>query len=79
MGNPQKNILSVTMLFIVFSLHACGGDNKDEEQSSIDKFTSETAQKAVHQIQDPIDQARAVQVLADEHVKQMSKDVEEMK
>ncbi len=79
MRNPQKNILYVAMLFITFSLHACGGDNKEEKQSSINKLTSETAQKAVQQIQDPMDQARAIQVLADEHVKQTSKDVEEMK
>ncbi len=79
MRNPPKNILYLAILFIVLSLQACGEDSENEEQSAINKFTSETAQKAVHQIQDPIDQARAVQVLADEHVKQMSKNVEEMK
>ena len=79
MGTPPKNILYLAVLFIVLSLQACGEDSKDEEQSTIDKFTSETAQIAVHQIQDPLDQARAVQVLADEHANQMSKDMEEMK
>ncbi len=66
-----KNIMYLTMLCIVFSLSACGGNSEDEEKSSIEQFTSETAKKAVQHIQEPIDKARAVQVLADQHSKQV--------
>jgi uncharacterized protein YecA (UPF0149 family) len=78
MNKSPKNIHYLAILFIIFSLSACGGNSEEEEQSTIDKFTSETAQKAVQQIQDPLDKAHAIQALADEHVKQMSKDMEEM-
>ena len=78
MNKTPFNICYLAILFIIFSLSACGGNSEEEEQSSIDKFTSETAQKAVQQIQNPMDKAHAIQALADEHVKQMKKDVEEM-
>ena len=53
----------------------CSGE-EEKKKSSIDSFTEETAQKAVEYIQDPLDKARAVQQLANEHSREIKQSVE---
>jgi hypothetical protein len=73
---PANKLLFITLLLTSGILSACGGNSEEEEKSTIDQFTEETANKAVHYIQDPIDKARDVQVLSDQHSEQVKQAVE---
>lgn len=53
----------------------CSGDD-EKKKSSVDSFTEENAQKAVEYIQEPLDQARAVQQLANKHSGEIKKAAE---
>jgi len=58
--------------------NGCSGDD-EKKKSSVDSFTEETAQKAVKYIQEPLDKARAVQQLANEHSEEIKQTVEAKK
>jgi PBP1b-binding outer membrane lipoprotein LpoB len=62
----MKKTIPFLLLCYALSFTGCSGD-EEEKKSSVDSFTEETAQKAVEYIQDPLDKARAVQQLVDEH------------
>lgn len=75
MKHTANKLLFIPLLLTTCILSACGGDS-EEEKSAIDKLTEETASKAVHYIQDPIDKAQNVQVLSNQHSEQIEQAVE---
>lgn len=73
---PANKLLFFILLLTACMISACSGNSEEEEKSAIDQFTEETASKAVHYIQDPIDKARAVQVLSNQYSEQIEHAVE---
>lgn len=71
-----NKLLFFTLLLTACIISACGGNSEEEKKSVIDQFTEETADKAVHYIQDPIDKARAVQILSNQYSEQIEHAVE---
>lgn len=78
MRRSANKLLFIPLLLTTCILSACGGDS-EEEKSAIDQFTEETASKAVHYIQDPLDKAQDVQVLSNQHSEQIEQALEEEK
>ncbi len=74
-----KAALLFSTLLLTLSLAACSGDNDTEKESSIDKFTKETAHQAVDHINAPIDKAKAVQELVNQQQKDADQAIEELK
>lgn len=68
---------SILFLLLCYALliSGCSGD-EEKKKSSVDSFTEETAQKAVEYIQEPLDKARAVQQLANDHSGEIKQTVE---
>ena len=80
MRRSANKLLFIPLLLTTCILSACGGDSEEEEKkSAIDQFTEETASKAVHYIQDPINKARDVQDLSNQHSEQIEQALEEEK
>ena len=68
----MKKTISFLLLCYVLLSTGCGGD-EEKKKSSVDSFTEETAQKAVENIQEPLDKARAVQQLVDDRSSDIKK------
>ena len=68
----------MVMLLIGSAFFACS-DDKDtgSQKGKIETMTHEVAEKAVKQIRSPINKARSVQGLQDEHTRDLKKTVEE--
>ncbi len=78
MKTSNRLALLFSILVLIFSFTACGGNNEEEEKSSIEKFTDKTAHKAVDQINAPIDKAKAVRELVDQQTKKTEKTTEQI-
>jgi len=48
-------------------LAACSGDSDNDKKSAAEKITSQVAEKAVQQIQAPLDKARKSAAATEEH------------
>lgn len=48
-------------------LAACSGDTDNDKKSAAEKITSQVAEKAVQQIQEPLDKAREAAAATEEH------------
>jgi len=48
-------------------LTACSGDSDNDKKSAPEKITSQVAEKAVQQIQEPLDKARKAAAATEEH------------
>ena len=66
------------LLYCSLLCTGCSGDD-EKKKSSVDSFTEKNAQKAVEYIQEPLDKARAVQQLADEHSEEIRQSAEAKK
>ncbi len=77
MRTLENKLLFFTLFFTACILSACGGESEEEEKSAIDQFTHETASKAVHYIQDPINKAQVVQDLSNQHAEDIKQAMEE--
>lgn len=73
---PANKLLLITLLLTSGILSACGGNSEEEEKGPVEYFTKETADKAVHYIQDPIDKAQNVQILSNQHSEQVQQAAE---
>jgi hypothetical protein len=73
----MKKIILPVLLLICFVSGICAGCSRskdgDEEKGSIEKFTEQTGKKAADAIKQPINKAKDIDKMSQEHMKDLEK------
>ena len=73
----RRMVIIFLSLFFLTTGFACSKSSKDEKkEGAIEKFTEETAAKGLEAIQNPINNAKAVQSMSEDRQKMMEESME---